>query len=49
MRSLKFALVRGFLFLGKKFKIRKNVREFFKKGQRLKNGYLLTSKAAKLS
>ena len=49
MRSLKFALVRRFFFLLKKIKIRKNFREFFKKGQKLKNGYFLTSKTAKIS
>ena len=45
-RSLRFALVRLFFFFGKKkIKIRKKNREFFKKGQKLKNGYFLTSKS----
>ena len=37
-----------FFFEKKKIKIRKNVREFFKKCQKLKNGYFLDIKSAKI-
>ena len=43
-------LVRPFFFFGKqKFKNRNFFREFFKKGQKLKNGYFLDLKSAKIS
>ena len=49
--SLKVQLVRPFFFffLKKKIKIRKKNSEFFKKGQKMKNGYFLDPKSAKIS
>ena len=38
-----------FFFFEKKFKIRKNFREFFKKCQKPKNGYFLDPKSTKIS
>ena len=37
-----------FFCLKKKFKIRKKIREFFKKCQKLKNGYFLDPKSVKI-